>query len=101
MEIDPSSIRLAEIAPLRWSLEDIATPFEAITDNENCLESCNELGPDGYLDLTLKFNTQEVVQALGNVVDRDCLMLTITGKLKDEFGGNPVVGEDRVLIREK
>jgi uncharacterized repeat protein (TIGR01451 family) len=54
MTIDPASIELTiegldvGVAPLRWSLEDVATPY---TGDEDC---CHELNGDGYLDMTFK-----------------------------------------------
>jgi hypothetical protein len=95
--IDRASIRLHGVAPRRSSLEDVATPF---TGEITSCESCAELGPDGYMDLTLKFSTQEIVQAIGvdNVNDGDCFILTLTGKLND---GTPIIGEDVVRILKK
>jgi hypothetical protein len=99
-QIDPATVRLSDVAPLRWSLRDKSTPFEPFIGKEDC-EDCNKLGPDGYLDLTLKFDSLEVVAALGDVNDRDCIVLTLTGSLKEEFGGTPIFGEDVVVILKK
>jgi len=99
--IDRASIKLQmdsqEVAPIRSSLEDVATPF--IGEITSC-ESCAESGPDGYMDLTLKFKTQAIVQAMGveNVNDGDCFILTLIGKLYD---GTPIVGEDVLRILKK
>jgi hypothetical protein len=64
---------------------------------------CTTLGPDGYLDLGLKFDTQAVIPVLGTVVDRQAVVLQVHGNLKEEFGGTPIVGEDvvRVLVKGK
>ncbi len=99
--LDPASVRLEEVvAPLRWSLEDVATPFEPFIGKEDA-DDCTTGGPDGFMDLTLKFDTQEVVSALGDVEDGDVLVLAVTGNLKEEFGGTPIQGEDVVIIRNK
>ena len=98
--IDPASVRLMGVAPLRSSVEDVATPFEPFLGKVNELD-CTQLGPDGYPDLTLKFDTQKVVEMLGEVEDRDVIVLTLTGNLKEEFGGIPIVGEDVVRILKK
>jgi len=95
-QVDPASVRLEGVAPLRWSLEDVATPY--MPNGEEACYACTEEGPDGYMDLTLKFNMQEVVAALGQVSDGDCIMLTLTGTLKEEYGGTPISGEDVVKI---
>jgi hypothetical protein len=96
--IDPLTIRLEGVAPIRSSLEDVATSFEPLTGKEDCDLDCTEEGPDGWLDLTLKFDTQEIVDALGDEIDSGCRVLTLTGHLKEEFGSTPIEGEDVVLI---
>jgi len=99
-QIDPASVKLEGVAPLRWALEDIAAPYEPFLGKEDIYD-CNEAGPDGFLDLTLKFKMQEVVAALGEVNDGDVLVLHLTGNLLEEYGGTPIVGEDVVWILEK
>jgi len=82
--IDPSSIRFAGVAPIaaalpapirlgngdmdnpfvqpiRFAYEDVTAPYEG--DLEDCL-SCTTEGPDGFMDMTLKFDTDEVVAAI-------------------------------------
>ena len=99
-QVDPASVLLEGVAPLRWSKEDVATPYEPIIGKVDAFD-CNEYGKDGYMDLTLKFNAQEVVTALGDVMGGDVLVLHLTGNLKEEFGGTPFFGEDVVLIIRK
>lgn len=100
-QIDPSSIRLEGIAPLRWSLRDIATPFTPSTGKEHCYEDCTTEGTDGFKDLKLKFSAQKVAAALGNVKHNECRVLKLTGNLKKEKGSSPIVGEDVVVIQKK
>jgi hypothetical protein len=88
--VDPASVRLEGIAPLRWGTEDVAAPFDCTSD-----------GPDGYPDLTLKFDTREIAGALGNVQDGDVLELQLTGTLLEEVAGTGIVGEDIVVILKK
>jgi hypothetical protein len=91
-QIDVATILLeGSIAPLRTSIEDVATPY---TDGEEC--GCNMEGPDGFDDLTLKFDTQEIVALLGTVEFGDTLTLTITGLLLD---GTPFEAHDCIMIR--
>ena len=108
--VDPATVQLLNpslpepqpaVAPLRWALEDVATPYEPYVGKPVDAYACNEYDGDGYMDLTLKFKTQEVVGALGAVSDRDVLVLELTGKLKEEFGGTDIVGEDVVVILKK
>ncbi len=56
-------------------LEDVATPFTG----ELC--DCHDLGPDGILDLKMKFKTDELVEALelDDVPNGSLVELTITG----------------------
>lgn len=91
--IDPSTIELEGVAALRWDIDDVSTPF---TDPlEDCF-ACNTLGADGMDDLVLKFNRQEVVEAIGPVTDGECIELELTGEL---FDGAPFNISDNVLIR--
>jgi hypothetical protein len=105
--IDLSTVLLLKrAAPLRSSEEDVAAPVPAVRDvaapfngkfPEDCLD-CTELGPDGFDDLTLKFDTQDIFAAIGDVEDGDCVDLTITGYLLD---GTPFEFKDTVIILKK
>lgn len=86
-----TSVRLAGVAPIRDSYEDVAT---RVSDNNEC--ECSTEGPDGFPDLTLKFETQGIVEALGEVGHGDELILRLIGVLSDE---TPIGGRDCVLIR--
>jgi hypothetical protein len=104
--IDPASVGLEGVSPLRWSWEDAGIPYEPYIGKEaayDCLEYYpDEYGVfDGYLDLSLKFDAREVVAALGEINDGDVLVLQLTGNLKEEYGGTGFVGEDVVVILEK
>jgi hypothetical protein len=81
-------------------LRDKSTPFVPFVGKKYC-EDCNDLESDGYLDLMIKFDSQEVVAALGDVNDGDCIMVTLTASLKEEFGSSPIIGEDVVVILKK
>jgi len=96
-EIDPVTVLLEGVAPLRWALEDVATPYEPYTGKEDCMD-CDEYGPDGYNDLTFKFDKEEIIAALGEVEDGDCLVLTIQGEL---FDGISIYGEDVIKVLKK
>jgi len=100
-QIDPASIRLEGVAPLRWSFKDVATPFTPSTGKEHCYKDCTSEGSDGFKDLTLKFCAKKLIAALGNVTDNECRVLKLTGNLKKEKGSTPIVGEDVVVIQKK
>lgn len=101
-QVDPATVRLEGVAPLRWALQDVATPFYPFIGKEDCFEDCTTDGPDGYLDLTLKFKAREVIAAViaafPELSDRDCLVLTVTGNLVD---GRAIAGEDVVVVLKK
>jgi hypothetical protein len=98
-QIDPESIRITregvddEVAPIRWSYEDVATPFEG----ELC--DCHCLKGDGIMDLSMKVYREDLVDILDlQELAGQTVELTITGNLLDEFGGTPIVGEDCVKV---
>ena len=95
--IDVASIRLEDVAPIRSNYEDVSAPVP--DSNDEC--ECTTEGPDGYLDLVLKFNTQDIIASLGEVNDGDELQLNLTGALAEVLGGTPIEGQDCVLIISK
>jgi hypothetical protein len=99
-EIDPATVELRGVAPLRWAMEDVATPYEPYVGKQDAFD-CTTEGPDGFMDLTLKFDAQEIVAALGEVSDGDVLVLHLGGRLTEEFGAHTFYGEDVVVILKK
>jgi hypothetical protein len=101
--IDPATVGLSRegvvgdiVSPLRWTYEDVATPFEG----DLC--DCHTLGPDGHLDLTLKFDMPELVEKLKlDEVAGETIPLTLTGSLKEEFGGTPIRVEDCISVLQE
>jgi hypothetical protein len=90
-DIDPVSVELAGVSAIRSNYQDVATP---LTDGNKC--DCSWQGPDGYMDLTLKFRTQQLVTAIVDRVEPDAeLALTLTGVLKD---GTPIEGVDCIIL---
>ena len=93
--IDATSIRLAGVEALRSCLEDVAGP---LAEPNEC--DCTTDGADGFTDLTLKFETQKIVETLGEVNHGDVRELTLTGVLLDPMGFElPIEGADCVVIR--
>ncbi len=88
--VDIASIRLAGVAPIRSSFEDVAAP---VSNGNDC--ECSTEGPDGFLDLTLKFEMQRIVEAIGEVNHGDELTLKLTGVLSY---GTHIEGSDCVII---
>lgn len=95
--IDPNSVTLQGIAPRRWRLEDVGTPYEPFVGKTD-IYNCNNLGPDGNPDLIFKFDTEDVVAtqgALSAVQAGQAFLLKLDGKLLD---GTEIKGEDSVVI---
>jgi hypothetical protein len=86
--IDVDSLRLEGVAPLRSDYEDVAAPFEG----DLC--GCTTVESDGFLDLTLSFDTQQIVQAVGSSSNEE-VVLTLTGNLLD---GTAIEGLDCALV---
>jgi hypothetical protein len=97
--IDPATIKLTReeyeegVSPLRWAYEDVGTPFEG----ELC--DCHDLNGDGWPDLSLKFDTQEVNSTL-DLADEagNTIPLLVTGNLTEDAGGTPIEGSDCVKV---
>jgi probable HAF family extracellular repeat protein len=92
--VDPASIKLAGVSAIRSGLEDVASP---VTDGNEC--DCSNEGPDGYVDLNLRFRTEEIVEELvdaeGDLIEGQLLSLTITGRLLDDTA---IEGTDCVVL---
>ncbi len=54
-----------------------------------------EDGGDGFVDLVLKFDTQEIVEAMGEVGDSEEWIIELSGSFND---GTAIAGEDCVVI---
>jgi hypothetical protein len=96
-QVDPATVTLEGVAPLRWAYEDVATPYEPYLGKEDPFD-CTTEGADGYLDLSLKYESQEIAAALGEVGDGDVIVVALTGNLMEEYGGTPIIGEDVIVI---
>ena len=97
-QIDPASILINGVAvPGRGSIEDVSTPYMPYVGSKLSATSCNTLGPDGYADITLKFNLQDIASLLAGNAVGDVVKLSVTGKLLD---GTDIVGEDIIIIRK-
>jgi hypothetical protein len=86
--VDVATLSLVGIGPIRSGYEDVATPLIDSCD-------CTTDGPDGLLDLTLKFNAQDIIAVLGDISGGEVLELQLTGETLD---GTPFVGVDCVIV---
>jgi hypothetical protein len=86
-DIDVASLQLEGVAPVRSAYEDVAEPFAG----DLC--GCTEAGPDGLLDLTLKFSARDLIGAIASSQSGE-RELTLTGTLLD---GTPIEGQDCIV----
>lgn len=89
--IDPLSITLAGVSPVRHAIEDVGMPVDRSEDS--C--ACNENGPDGYDDLTLKFRRSELIAALSGLPRSPETKISLTGVL---FDSTAIEGYDCVKL---
>jgi hypothetical protein len=102
--IDPASLRLVGMAP-RGAVyaHGAATSKTALRLGKTIVSACLGRG-DGYLDLVAIFEARDLVTAINAtlgrpLVDGETVSLTLTGRLKPEFGGTPIVGESLVITK--
>lgn len=91
-DIDPETIKLNGVPALPWANEDVSAPMTEEPDD--C--GCTAAGPDGFMDLTLKFSRAAIAATLGQVSDGEYVPLTLTGNLLD---GTAIEGTDCIWIR--
>jgi hypothetical protein len=79
---------------------DVSQPYDGeLVDCDSCVCGCDIT--DTYADLLLLFDTQQIVAALGEVPDRECLVVNLEGNLLEEYGGTPIYGDDILKILNK
>jgi hypothetical protein len=103
-QVDPATIELfnpevgqdVTVSPLRVNFEDVSTPYEPFLGKMGCLD-CTTEGPDGFMDLTMKFEKTEVRSKLipDDLEKGDCLVLQVKGFFLD---GTAFLGEDVLKI---
>jgi hypothetical protein len=89
--VKPDSVRIRGVAPLRSRVEDVSRP---VVDPQDICDCTTEDG-DGYEDLVLEFDIQEIVDTLGDFTDQEIRILGLTGELKD---GTLIAGRDCAVI---
>ena len=105
--IDPYTIVMAregiddgKVHVIRYSYEDVATPFEGeeLCDCDDL--NGDDLNGDGIMDLTLKFRVPALVDGLDldGVESRETIPLKIMGETED---GTLIMGEDCIRIINK
>jgi hypothetical protein len=99
--IDPSTVKIyiegneEGVSPIRWSYEDVATPYTGPPEGGHALRR------DGYLDLVFHFDTKAVVALdLASHVG-ETIPLIVRGNLREADGGTAIQGQDyaRIMAR--
>jgi hypothetical protein len=95
--VDPASAWMGNgVPPLRWSIEDVATPYGSMPEG---VLDCTDLGSDGYPDLNFKFDLQELVASdEDKPEDGDVGLVSLIAQLKEEHGGKMIEGADIVRV---
>ena len=79
LAVDIATIKLEGVSPARSTFADISSPA---ADGRDCPK-----GTDGFADVVLKFDKQEIIAALGDLADvsnKTEILLTLTCKLMDD-----------------
>jgi len=89
--IDSTTLEISGVKPMKSGTEDVATPFDGeLVDGL----SCTVLGADGWMDLTMRYDTATLIKAIGDT--KDFVIVEMTGYLLD---GTPIVGEDVIYYQ--
>ena len=93
VDIDVTALSLEGIAPLRNHYKDETTP---VINGQEC--ECDSKKKDGFLDLIIKFDTEQVIDALSEIEEGQEWLLRLMGSLYD---GTAIEGSDCILIKKK
>ena len=91
-DINVSSLKVNGYSPVHSALEDVGTPYEDGFSDPLSRDDCNEIGADGFMDLTLNFTTQEIL----NDVEKGVQTMEITGQ---KYDGTEITGKDVVWVK--
>lgn len=89
-QVSVGTLRIGGFAvPVKVRVADVGS---YAGDNGN---PCMDTTPDGYADLALQFDAQDIAAVMGPVTKRDAVTLRLTGRLLD---GTAIEGEEVVTI---
>jgi hypothetical protein len=89
-QVDMATVGLEGVGPLRYHFKDIAEPSRL-----RVVCPCPIPGPDGYMDMELKFKKSDIARMLGSAIHGDRVLLDLTGRLLD---GTDFIASDCVRI---
>ena len=97
--IKPETVKLeGDCAALRWSIEDVATPYENGFSDPPLESECTTAGADGWPDLTVKFDSRCVAETQVPVTKPTVRLWTITGTYVN-VNGNEVEFTAKDVVR--
>ena len=79
-DIDPATVNIGGISPIKWHFEDVSTPYMGDLEDQN---DCNTDGPDGYTDFVFHVDAQELAILLAGYEKGDVVVLEVEGQLTD------------------
>jgi len=94
-EIDPTTLMLEGCKVIRYNYDDVTAPFTDGFSDPLSERDCTTAGPDGFLDLTLKFSKQCVYQNTGITGKRQVRTLSLSGQT---YAGDAFTLEDVVRL---
>jgi hypothetical protein len=101
--LDLASVRVLNVAPFIGSFNYSSLAPRGRRLGRLAPDTCQP-GSDRWLDVVFGFHSRDLLRAaeatLGHALsDGDQVALTLTGRLKREFGGTPIVGESVVVVK--
>ncbi len=95
--IDLSTVRLETASPHQPAFSDEATPYLPFTNKSINASACHKFGPDGMVDVRMRFKVQEIVVSKppGSFIPGTAMRLILKGRL---LNGNSFVGEDVIWV---
>ena len=94
-KVDLSSVKLNGIPFKKSRIIDKSAPFSGTISD---CSTCSALPADGIKDLEFLFDSQLLLKTLGTVKDKQCIKVTLTGKLLPQYGSTPFKGADYIVI---
>ena len=91
LNIDVATLSIEGVTPVRSRYKDETSP---LINGQEC--ECGSKKKDGIVDLTMKFDSRQIIEALGEVNDGEEWLLHLSGLLYD---GTHIEGSDCVLIK--
>ena len=92
--VNIETLRLEGVAPLKIEYADVSAPFDPGGGPPSCGQ-CAILGPDGYEDLVMHFDTQAIAEYVNGSGTAECRVLVLAGEKTD---GTRFVARDVVKI---